>query len=106
MCRSRRELSNAYLLAKFGFDAAENEPCKVCPTGATAGGGGDARDAVQDVAEAWVLAQLLELFQRDHAVLLTIVMGGNQFLQCCQPLLKLFLFNNAFEPMFGLTQSI
>ena len=30
MCRSRRELSNAYLLAKFGFDTAENEPCKVC----------------------------------------------------------------------------
>ena len=24
-CRSRRELSNAYLLAKFGFDTAENE---------------------------------------------------------------------------------
>ena len=59
MCRSRRELSNAYLLAKFGFDtvnhlfvplrylqflkivrstaaaaAAENEPCKVCPLSA------------------------------------------------------------------------
>ena len=31
MCRSRRELSNAYFLAKFGFDTAENEPCKVCP---------------------------------------------------------------------------
>ena len=32
-CRSRRELSNEYLLslAKFGFDTAENEPCKVCP---------------------------------------------------------------------------
>ena len=28
--RSRRKLSNAYLLAKFGFDTAENEPCKVC----------------------------------------------------------------------------
>ena len=26
LCRSRRELSNAYLLAKFGFDTAENEP--------------------------------------------------------------------------------
>ena len=23
---------NAYLLAKFGFDTAENEPCEVCPT--------------------------------------------------------------------------
>ena len=28
MCRSRRELSNAYFLAKFGFDTAENEPCQ------------------------------------------------------------------------------
>ena len=31
LCRSRRELSNAYFLAKFGFDTAENEPCQVCP---------------------------------------------------------------------------
>ena len=31
LCRSRRELSNAYFLAKCGFDTAENEPCKVCP---------------------------------------------------------------------------
>ena len=30
LCRSRRELSNAYLLARFGFDTAENEPSKVC----------------------------------------------------------------------------
>ena len=29
MCRSWRELSNAYLLAKFGFDTAVNEPSKV-----------------------------------------------------------------------------
>ena len=28
LCRSRRELSNAYLLAKFRFDTAENEPCQ------------------------------------------------------------------------------
>ena len=34
MCRSRRELSNEYLLAKFGFNTAENEPCKVCPLSA------------------------------------------------------------------------
>ena len=34
MCRTRRELSNKYLLAKFGFDTAENEPCEVCPIGA------------------------------------------------------------------------
>ena len=32
LCRSRRELLNAYLLAKFGFDTAENEPSKVCPS--------------------------------------------------------------------------
>ena len=31
MCRSRRELSNAYFPAKFRFDTAENEPCQVCP---------------------------------------------------------------------------
>ena len=31
LCRSRRELSNAYFLAKFCFDTAENDPCKVCP---------------------------------------------------------------------------
>ena len=31
LCRSRRELSNAFLLEKFGFDTAENEPRKVCP---------------------------------------------------------------------------
>ena len=31
MQKTWRELSNAYLLAKFGFDTAENEPCKVCP---------------------------------------------------------------------------
>ena len=30
LCRSRRELSNAYFLAKFRFDTAANEPCKVC----------------------------------------------------------------------------
>ena len=49
-CRSRRELSNEspflnllseldsysneYLLAKFGFDTAENEPFQVCPLSA------------------------------------------------------------------------
>ena len=31
LCRSRRELSNAYLLAKIRFDTAENEPSKACP---------------------------------------------------------------------------
>ena len=28
LCRSRRELSKAYLLAKIGVDTAENEPAK------------------------------------------------------------------------------
>ena len=31
LCRSRRELSNAYLLANFGFDTAEKKASKVCP---------------------------------------------------------------------------
>ena len=31
LCRSRRELSNEYLVAKIGFDTAEKEPSKVCP---------------------------------------------------------------------------
>ena len=34
MYRSQRELSNAYFLAKTGFDTAENEPSKVCPIAA------------------------------------------------------------------------
>ena len=28
-CRSRQELSNEYLLAKFGFDAADNEHLEI-----------------------------------------------------------------------------
>ena len=28
--RSRQEISNEYLVAKIGFDSAENEPLKVC----------------------------------------------------------------------------
>ena len=31
LCRSQRELSHEYFVAKFGFDAAEHEPCIVCP---------------------------------------------------------------------------
>ena len=34
LCRSRRELSNEYLLAKIGVDTAENEPLQVCPLSA------------------------------------------------------------------------
>ena len=45
MCRSRRELSNAYLIANIGFDTAENEPCKVCPIERCSGKAGEARDA-------------------------------------------------------------
>jgi len=30
LCRCRRELSNAYLLAKLRFDTAESEPSNVC----------------------------------------------------------------------------
>ena len=33
LCRSRRELSNEYLLAKFGFDTAENEPVTLKSSG-------------------------------------------------------------------------
>ena len=29
LCKSRRELSNEYLLAKIGVDTAENEPLEV-----------------------------------------------------------------------------
>ena len=29
LCRSRRELSNEYLLAKIGVDTAENEPLEI-----------------------------------------------------------------------------
>ena len=29
LCRSQRELSNEYLLAKIGVDTAENEPLEV-----------------------------------------------------------------------------
>ena len=32
-CRSRQELSNEYLLTKFGVDTEENEPYKVCSFG-------------------------------------------------------------------------
>ena len=34
LCRSRRELSNEYVLAKLGFNTAVNELWKVCPLSA------------------------------------------------------------------------
>ena len=41
ICRSRRELSNEYLLAKFGFDTAENEPVQeAARTGGAPGAAG------------------------------------------------------------------
>ena len=50
MCRSRRELLKAYLLAKIGCDTAENEPSKVtdrAPRGHQhAGAADDARVAL------------------------------------------------------------
>ena len=49
-CRSRRELSNAYFLAKFGFDAAENEPSKVCRGGLSLCSGGEPHAADLDYA--------------------------------------------------------
>ena len=46
--RSRRDFSNEYFLAKFGFDTAENEPSKVCriPWQLSRGSGGAARAAL------------------------------------------------------------
>ena len=58
MCRSRREFSNAYLFAKFRFDTAENEPCKVCPI--ELAGTVDERGAdVQDVEREGEAAEAL-----------------------------------------------
>ena len=66
MCRSRRELSNEqiansneYLFAKFGFDTAENEPCKVCPLSAykpprSWWRGGDAPPTPEDEAKIYL----------------------------------------------------
>ena len=59
MGRSRRELSNEYLLAKFGFDTAENEPSKVCripgraqdPGTNTSAPYSEPRDLLQEVVE-------------------------------------------------------
>ena len=55
LCRSRRELSNEYLLAKFGFDAAENEPCQVCRP--LLREGRIARGEVKGTAEGYVAAR-------------------------------------------------
>ena len=52
MCRSRRELSNPYLIAKIRFDTAEKEPSKVCRTARAVAVRDDVdRDSLRDVAE-------------------------------------------------------
>ena len=49
--------SNAYLPAKFGFDTAENEPCKICPIDVVRP---RVRDDAEDPREARVAASCLE----------------------------------------------
>ena len=49
--RSRQELSNEYLLAKCGFDTAENEPSKVWPIPQRVQRGGRARVVRDRLAE-------------------------------------------------------
>ena len=56
MCRSRRELSHEYLIAKIGLDAAENEPSEILKFGLSSdnrqglvrGGGGRERASSQE----------------------------------------------------------
>ena len=78
LCRSRRELSNAYLLAKIRFDTAENEPCKVCrePYGGTAkvdatwkaaAAPANAGNAIQEFDFAWVRESLTKKWGVDLA---------------------------------------
>ena len=72
LCRSRRELSNAYLLAKFGFDTAENEPSKVCrirrPTNGSArrpwpGKRGGSSDVNAGLQEKRILSEYRWMFE-------------------------------------------
>ena len=48
LCRSRRELSKAYFLAKFRLDTAENEPSKFARS--------DAKPATSSGAPVWAAA--------------------------------------------------
>ena len=68
LCRSRRELSNAYFLAKFGFDTAENEPCKVCPISVNTEAGG-AESVAARVNERAAARRDLQLHAEDPEVL-------------------------------------
>ena len=75
MCRSRRELSNAYLLAKVGFDTAENEPCEVCPSEvpiSCAAGSGRARARL-----AHERGLLLELLRERRRLLRVLLLQGH-----------------------------
>ena len=60
LCRSWRELSNACLLAKFGFDTAENEPSLSLPYAKNRW-----RDAKLELASAdpWSLPAHLHAFR-------------------------------------------
>ena len=83
LCRSRRELSNAYLLTIFGFDTAENEPCKICPAPVTVRSGRAAETLVDGGAGThagqllWLrLANVTFLWHR--LVLPDILIGSQQ----------------------------
>ena len=62
MCRSRREVSNEYLVAIIGFDTEENEPCKVCPLSVYRSPrfGTDARGSLSHIENAAVAHSLIE----------------------------------------------
>ena len=94
LCRSRRELSNAYLLAKFGFDTAENEPCQVerggrfCkPSGA---GGPEQRQTLEGSFSAvskpnFASKYAFESSRRDlHNALLCTALQSQFFVKICQ----------------------
>ena len=75
LCRSRRELSNAYLLAKFGFDTAENEHFKVC---------NDNCGSLRNTTEAAIAAVWAEVLNLDVARISVeadfVSMGGTSLL--------------------------
>ena len=58
MCRSRRELSNAYLLAKIGVDTAENESLEVW-----------GENSIQYSLHSLEVTELADFLQGDHELL-------------------------------------
>ena len=65
LCRSRRELSNAYFVAKFDLDTAENEPCQVCPIFRCASSGTPRRRASRpQTSSRVVLRKFQQIFSR------------------------------------------